>query len=271
MNNKCPVCGFETKIFAKLKNHIIYKCKNCGFGFTTNLSAHLGNYHRDDTYIQEEKLFENIFSKRVSKILNFKTKGDVLDIGCSTGLFLSLFQKKGWNVTGVEISKKAAEVAEKRGVEVLIKPFEEIRFTKKFDLIVLNHTLEHLKDPFDVVKKASQLLKPGGLLYIDLPNFASLSASIYKKNWTHLLPDEHLWHFTYKSLEIMLQKLGLKIIFVERSSGIWDVNKPYLELLTSLVTFKKRFFFNLLSALPTLLISKINLGSDLMVIAKKDE
>ncbi|MBI3485823.1 class I SAM-dependent methyltransferase [Candidatus Daviesbacteria bacterium] len=267
----CPVCKSDTKIFAKFKNHLVYKCKKCGFGYTTNLSAHLGQYHRDEVYIQEEKLFENIFQKRVNKVMNFKKKGEVLDVGSSTGLMLKLFKDKGFNVLGVEISNKAAALSKNRGIDVITIPFEEIQFKKKFDVILFNHTLEHLKDPFLAINKASRLLNKDGLLYIDLPNFGSLSASLKRKNWPYLLLEEHLWHFSLQSLEILLRKNGLKIIFTERASGIWDLNNPFLELFTSLYKFKKRFIINLLTAIPGLILSKLNMGSDLLVIAKKND
>ena len=270
MNDLCPVCNLKTKVFAKFKNQVINKCTNCGFGFTKNLSAHLGQYHRDDVYILEEKLFENIFLKRIKKILKFKKKGSVLEVGCSSGLMLKLFKDCGFLVLGVEISRKAAEAAMKKDIEVLTKPFEEIGFKSKFDVIIFNHTLEHLADPFLAIKKASSLLNKEGLLYIDLPNFASLSATLKKDKWPFLLVEEHLWHFSLKSLKILFKNNGLDLVFVERASGIWDFDKPYFELLSSLVSLKKRFIGNFLTAIPTLLLSKLSLGSDLMVLARKN-
>lgn len=265
----CPICKNPTKLFSKRNNFLIFKCLSCGFGLTKNLTEQEGDYHRDEEYIEEEKLFENIFLKRVKIIERFLKTGKVLEVGCSTGLMLSLLKKKGWEVQGIEISKKAASVAIKRGVKVSTIPFEKINEMGKFDLIVFNHTLEHLKDPISTLKKAKKLLKPKGLLYIDLPNFESLSAKVWKGRWNLLLPDEHLWHFTEKSFKKTFKDLDFKLIYIEKASGIWDFASPLSEITVSLFSFKKRFFKELISALPSLLISKFGLGSDLMIIARK--
>lgn len=268
--NNCLICGKSQKELGIILNRKIYRCTNCGFGQTEKLKAQQGGYHRDDTYIGEELLFNNIFQKRVNKIINFKKNGRVLEIGCSTGLMLSILSKKGWEVTGIEISKEAADVAMKRGIQVYTEPFENIELSQKFDLIILNHTLEHLENPKKVLEKAHSLLTKNGLLYIDVPNFGGLSAFIQKGDWSLLLPNEHLWHFTEKALNILLAELKYKIIYTEKASGIWDLENPLKELLSSLVNFKRRFFNELITALPSFLISKIGIGSDLMVIAKKN-
>lgn len=265
----CPVCGKESKLFSRVKGFLIYRCLNCGFGFTENLKAQKGEYHRDETYIQEEKLFKNIFQKRVNKLSKIVGKGKVLEVGCSTGLMLSLLRDKGFEVKGVEISKPAAEVAQKRGIEVYAIPFEKIKTSEKFDLIIFNHTLEHLDDFEYVLNKARQLLKPKAYLYVDLPNFDSLTAKLFRGNWGLLLPDEHKWHFTKKAFSILFKKLDFKIISVERNSGIWDVNNPLSELWRSLTTFKKRFFVNLFTLKGSWIISKLGWGTGLTVIARK--
>lgn len=265
----CLICSYPTYEFTKTKNHIIYKCSFCGFGYTGQLNAQTGGYHRDDTYIQEENLFKNIFSRRVKEISKFIKSGKVLEIGCSTGLMLSLFKEKGFNVKGVEISKKAAEIGTGRGIEIITVPFEKVRLNEKFDLIILNHTLEHLEEPLKVLEKAKSLLTPKGYLMIDLPNFDSPMAKFWKKRWAHLLPDEHLWHFTPKSFQILFKKLDFKMLKIKRASGIWDFGNPYKEIFDSLKGLKKRFVNNAFTAVPSLVMTKLNKGSDLLVIARK--
>lgn len=247
----------------------IYKCPRCGLGVTQNLKTQNSDYHRDETYIEEESLFKNIFLKRVNKILKFKKRGKAMEIGCSTGLMLSLLQDRGWEISGVEISKKAAEAAKKWGVNIIINDFMKVNIKEKFDVIILNHTLEHLENPAEVIKKVKNLLSPGGLIYIDVPNFGGLSAKLLGNNWPLLLPSEHLWHFTEKSLKILLEKLGFKIKFIEKASGVWDYNNPLWGILLSLITLKKRFFSEFFTAIPSWLVTKLGLGSDLMIIAKK--
>lgn len=267
--NTCLICGHNLKKFAEIENYLILKCSYCVFGQTDKLDVQKGKYHRDEVYIEEEKLFKNIFQKRVDKILKFKKEGKVLEIGCSTGIMLSLLKNLGWEVVGVEISKKAAGVAAKRGIPVTVWDFMQTNLDEKYDLVILNHTLEHMDHPVRVLEKIKSLLSPSGLLYIDLPNFGGLSAKLLGTNWPLLLPDEHLWHFSEKSLLLLLKKIGFKVIFIEKASGIWDYGSPIGGVLLSLFSFKKRFFKEALTAVPAWVVSKLGLGSDLMVIARK--
>lgn len=261
----CPICNFKVNLFCKAEESEIFKCVNCGFGFTKNLKNKIGDYHRDNIYIEEKNLFENIFQKRVKIISRYKKNGKALEIGCSTGLFLSLLKTKGWQVKGVEVSQKAAKLAIKKGINVEIAPFEKINFKDKFDLVILNHTLEHLDNPYQVVKKIKQILNKNGLIFIDLPNFDSFSVKIFREKWPMLLPDEHLWHFTNKSMDIFLNNLGFNIIYSENASGIWDFGNPIGEIFSALFNFKKRFINEALTALPSLLITKLGMGTGLTI------
>ncbi len=267
----CLICSGENRFFILTSEFKIYKCNNCGLGYTKNLSAQNKSYHRDENYLAEEDLFKNIFQKRIKIIKRFLHKGAVLEIGCSTGLMLFLLQEEGFKVMGVEPSKSSAKAAQEKGIKVLNNFFEKVKLRSKFDLILLNHTLEHLNNPVEVIGKLAQLNSKNGFLYIDLPNFNSLSLKLLKGNWPHLLPKEHLWHFTDKSLSLLLSKFGYKIVYVEKSSGIWDLNNPTKEIFTAFFNMKKRLFNELITALPSLIVSRLSMGSDLMVIAKKVE
>lgn len=266
---KCILCQSEVNFFGQNNGYNIYRCPDCRLGFTEKLQSQQADYHRDETYIEEEVLFKNIFLKRVNIITKFSKAGLALEIGCSTGLMLSLLKNRGWQVVGVEISQKAAKAAESRGIKILNQPFEEIKLKSGYDLVIFNHTLEHLENPIEAVKKAKLILKPGGLIYIDLPNFGSLSAKLLGTNWPLLLPNEHKWHFTLKALSLLLNNLNFKVVNVHRDSGVWDYNNPLLGIWNSLTSFKKRFFIEVFTLVPSLVISKLGLGSDLMIIAKK--
>lgn len=269
--NKCLICGSENiAMFTKVKEYVIKKCSNCGFGFTENTKLQDVLYHRDDEYIQEEELFKNIFQKRVDIITKLAKPGKVLEVGCSTGLLLSLLKSKGWDVMGVEPSKKAAEVAKGRGINTIVGIFENVKFTEKFDLIIFNHVLEHVENPELILEKCYKILSPKGVVLISLPNFDSLSAKIQQENWPLLLPNEHLWHFTPKALKMLLKNLNFGIIYEEESSGVWDYSNPLYGLWKSLASFKKRFFVEFITMLPDFIISKLKIGSGIIILARKN-
>lgn len=265
----CLVCGYPAKKFTEKSGYLIYKCINCGFGFTDSLNAQKGDYHRDETYISEDKLFKNIFLRRIKQVTKFIKSGKVLEIGCSTGIMLSIFKQKGFDVKGIEISRKSAEIAKNKDIDVVVGPFEKINFSEKFDLVILNHTLEHLENPLGILEKIKKILKPKGYLMIDLPNFDSPVAKLLRSRWPHLLPEEHLWHFTPKAFEILLKKTDFKILSIKKASGVWDFGNPFLEVSESFFGFKKRFFTNIATLVPSWFFTKLNKGSDLLVIARK--
>ncbi len=249
----------------------IKKCKIDQLVFTDkSFDFSYKKYHRDFEYNQSDRQFKNIFLKRINKIKKFKLDGKALDIGCSTGAYLGLLKELGWDVTGIETSKQAAKIAADKGIRVLTQSFESTNFKdQRFDLIILNHTLEHLENPLDVFQKIYKLLNPSGMVIVDLPNFDCLSEKYRRDKWKLLLPNEHPWQFTPQTLRLLFEKAGLKDIQYDTSSGLLDYANPIFELLLALVTFKKRFF-NELAMLPWNLVETIlNKGSDLSMVGFK--
>lgn len=269
---ECLICRSKVSLYLRGEKYLIYRCPNCGLGRTVGIGSQKGNYHRDEYYQSSEKQFANIFTRRVNLIKRyFPQPGRVLEIGSSTGVMLSLLKKIGWEVVGIEPSQVSADVSSKKGIKTVIGYFEKIKLAdQSFDLVILNHTLEHMTSPIDVLQKVKRILRSDGVLFIDVPNFSSLSVSIYKNKWPYLLPQEHLWHFTDKAFKRILPQLGFKIFKFSCPSGIWDYGNPWLELWQSFSTFKKRFFSNLLTLIPSLMVTVLGKGTGLTVIARKE-
>lgn len=235
------------------------------------------NYHRDKDYISFEGMFRNMFEKRFNIIqphfahsASLKaSRGKVLDIGCSNGVFLDLFKEKGWETWGTEPSKNAL-VARQKGHKIQKVHIENAKLPENyFDLVILNHTLEHLKNPLDVLKIANMVLNKNGFVFIDVPNFGSLSSKLLGKRWPYLLPGEHKHQFTKDSLSELLQKAGFKIIHWESRSGLFEYANPLLELYQSLAGLKKRFMTDLLVFPYSLIATLLNMGDSMSIIGKK--
>lgn len=269
--NICIACKKQMIDFVLNKNYTILKCSACRLGKTLNLIPQKEEYHRDDTYIKEQELFKNIFQRRVNIVQKLHpTLGKILEIGSSTGLMLSLFASNGWDVTGVEISPESANFAIKKGIKTIKQPFEKIDFkNEKFDVVIINHTLEHLENPIDVIARIHKILNVGGLVLIDVPNFDSFWARVLKMSWPMLLPKEHLWHFTKQSLSLILQGQGFKVELTTMPSGLFDLASPASELFLALTKFKKRFFTEMINAPIDAILTATNQGNDLTIVAKK--
>lgn len=271
---KCLACNKKLKFLGKSDGFEIFRCPSCGLGVTVGvyLKTQYSAYHRDSVYIKEEKQFKNIFGKRVGIILKFKKTGEALEVGSSTGVFLSLLKGRGWEVLGIEPSIAAAETAQRKGIPTLDTTFEKAELKDgTFDLVIFNHVLEHMENPVEILKKANGVLKKDGIVFVDAPNFTSLSARISGAGWRYILPKEHRWHFTPKSITVLLEKSGFKIVYKETHSGIWGYGNPLLEVWQALTGRKKRFFTDILTVIPAFIVTQLKLGTGLTVIARKKE
>lgn len=226
-------------------------------------------YHRDKEYVENENLFRNIFQKRFYILKRFVNKGRVLDIGCSNGVFLDLFKENGFETWGVEPSKNGL-IAKARGHNVIASYFDKATLPKNyFDVVVSNHTLEHVNNPGLFLKKVNQILKSNGIVFVDVPNAGGLGSKLMGKNWPYLLPKEHVSQFNRKSLTNVFIQAGFKILYFETRSGIFEYQNPVLELWQSLISFKKRFFTNILFYPYSLIATILNMGDSMTLVGKK--
>ena len=166
-----------------------------------------------------------------------------------------------WETWGVDPSE-SAKVAGKKGHKIIRGFFETVSLPNGFfDLVILNHTLEHMDNPVQVLKKVHRILKKDGLVYVDVPNFGSLSSKILGKHWPYLVPEEHKHQFTKKALVQILEKSGFKVIHWESRSGIFEYAEP-------LKLNKKRLLKELFLLPYSLLATAFNMGDSISIMGK---
>lgn len=120
-----------------------------------------------------------------------------------------------------------------------------------------------------VLQKINYVLKKGGIVYIDVPNFDSLSRKIAGQSWKYMLPNEHVHQFEPKSLEALVKSANLKMIKHMTWSGIFDVQDPVALFVYKLTHFKKSLFTDVLAIPGNILATLLNRGTNLVIIAKK--
>lgn len=133
----------------------------------------------------------------------------------------------------------------------------------------MNHTLEHMDKPGEILDRAHKILKKNGILFVDVPNAAGFGARILGEHWPYLLPDEHKHQFTKQSLEKLFKLGGFKVMYWESRSGIFEFAEPFTELFESLFSFKKRFFTNLITIPYSIFVTLWNSGDSMSLIGKK--
>ena len=148
--------------------------------------------------------------KRCHFITARKPRGRLLDLGCSTGVFLlGMRSHPGWELYGVDINAQVAAAARRNGLDVFAGTVEEARYPDEyFDAITLWDVLEHLHDPSGTLRELHRILKPDGLLLIRVPNLSSRSARIFGPYWAGLDQPRHLFVFSPTTLRALLDKAG---------------------------------------------------------------
>jgi 2-polyprenyl-3-methyl-5-hydroxy-6-metoxy-1,4-benzoquinol methylase len=134
--------------------------------------------------------------------------GVVLDIGCGNGKLATMLHSYGWEVCGQEFDVKAASIAKSRGVKVFVGELDAIVGAHIYDAIVMNHVVEHIPDPVNLLRNCKRLLKENGRLVITTPNADSLGAVLFQSYWRGYEAPRHLNIFTPKSLRSILFKSG---------------------------------------------------------------
>jgi len=140
-------------------------------------------------------------------------RGSVLDIGCSEGSFLRMFQKHGWQPCGIEPSSFGRFGRARYGLDVREGLFEEIDLDEhSFDLVAALRVLEHIANPREFLSRIDSLLKQEGLLYLEVPNVWNP-----RHHLREFLGAQHLRLFSKETLLLFLAQMGFEPVAVDDS------------------------------------------------------
>jgi SAM-dependent methyltransferase len=153
-------------------------------------------------------------SKRLKAVAAFQPPGQLLDVGCATGVFLSFAREKGWDVQGIEVSDRtAAFCRDELGLQVASGDLLDASFPpNSFDVVTLWSVFEHLHDPMSTLSEIQHILRPGGLLVLAVPNAESLDARLFGPAWVGYDMPRHLYITPRDVLQRMLAHTGFEIL-----------------------------------------------------------
>ncbi len=199
-------------------HHPIVRCRGCGLWRSNPRDdpATLQSVYarlRDETYHREEANRARTAGERLRQITRFTPPARLLDAGCASGIFVAQAQRAGWQATGLDPSAWAIQQARRRCPQAgfVTGAIEHTRFAAPFDVITLWDVLEHVASPRRVLQDLCTNLAPGGWLFLNLPNAASLPARLMGPAWVLLLR-EHLWYFSPATLERLLYQTGYTLV-----------------------------------------------------------
>lgn len=196
--------------------------------------------------------------------------GRVLDIGCGNGAFLLRAREAGWSVEGVEPDPQAAAAARSSGLEVFQGSYKEYKPTARYDCITMSHVLEHLHEPNEALATLRGWLKPGGALWIAVPNPEGLGHKHYGRNWFSLDPPRHLFLPRRAQLTRMLVQAGFEDIrCVRRGRGARSSILPSREYLALAGGRESRMRGGLLTLIIDLLSSvSARFSEEIVIVAR---
>lgn len=153
----------------------------------------------DKTYMTQKRL--HIFQK-LNPIMKDYGLNSILEIGCAGGANLIPFKKYGYKVAGYDYSQPLINIGKKRGLDLNYGSIGDIN--KSFDVIILNHVIEHFNDLNASMDAILNLLNPNGVLYVGVPNIDNF----YK----YQFQIAHVYYFTPRTFKYYMKRYGLELL-----------------------------------------------------------
>jgi len=242
----CKLCGCQDAVLYHEQGYRrLLSCRGCGLLFAhplpdesekeeTERQAYVGEvlpeaaefFESCNADFVEDEIVRGF--RRVLRLLEQgRGQGRLLDVGAGTGLFMHLAREQGWQIKGLDLCELSREKARAEfGVEVDVGDFRSAPYQpESFDCITMLDVLEHSLDPAAFLARALELLKPGGLLYVAVPNQRSLLANLVDRwiwlglparRWflERLYVSPHIFYFHPRLLKRALEDAGFEVVSV---------------------------------------------------------
>lgn len=208
---------------------VLRRCTQCGLMFLSPrpTPASITSYYPADygpfkpavedeswslmRWIRRRKLIKR---RRLIERYSDRSHGQLLDVGCATGLFVSEMARSGWRITGLDPVPSAIQyVRDHLGLNASQGTLSEFQCDPEFfDVITLWDVLEHTFSPTKELSRAYDLLRSEGLLALSVPNWNSFDRWLFGQHWQGLDPPRHLFAFDQRTLQAMLNHAGFSVI-----------------------------------------------------------
>ncbi len=282
---KCNLCQSEEhRSLGYGANFAFIECLKCGLQWSSPIPSEeelsrfyenffAGHRVRDEfpQYVQlAERSLNHQFGVVQSIAPSLNYPGRFLDVGCGGGHYVCAAGRFGWEAYGIEVDASAVRKAVEMGLKNIYNcyPRESPFCPGFFDVIKAMHVLEHCTDPTGFLQDLARLLRARGVLIIDVPNQASIIAKFkvilsrlgLRDDYGYLQPPLHLYAFTPRTLELILEKSGFKVRRIVWTSPVDQLYFPTTE----------SYYSSLRWRLVELLYKTSGAGSYMSIYATKD-
>lgn len=196
-------------------------CSACGTGLTSPRPSRAveGEGHWTERYgdgrLARRPVWFSEARKRGEWVQLFIPDGCLLEVGCGTGEFIKTAEDLGYTVYGCEPSAWAVDHALSLGVPVEAGFLSDwiLRYPGlRPDAVCLWHVLEHAPEPLSLLKDVLSVVRPGGCLFLEVPNFASSGATRLGDKWDGAQPTDHFVQYTPEGLGTLLRRAGFEAV-----------------------------------------------------------
>jgi SAM-dependent methyltransferase len=219
-SKRCPLCSGGSERAGLNGKVPLVKCRDCGFVYAGASDGEIGAANRcgeetKDLYRRIQSAVDRAWFDSLVRRFPGET---VLDIGCGNGLLLSRYQAAGWKVAGVDPAPWA-----KTGDYPL---FDDVTRAQQgfYDVVMCTSVLEHIPNPAQMVRIALAAARPGGIVYMSVPNYDSWAARRRPERMREQDLPYHCNFFTPKDLRHICSLVDVRS-FCVRSYGLplaWD-------------------------------------------------
>lgn len=230
--------------YGEKSGFILRRCLNCEAVFVWPMPRRLEEtyekeyfkntekkHHGYADYEKDKEPMRGIFISYLKKFEGLAREKKIFDVGTATGYFLDLAKARGWRTAGIEISPYASLRAKEKGHDIICSETLKGITDNEFDVVTMWDVLEHLRDPVEYLRDINKIIRTdGGFLFINTVRRDSLLAKLLGIHWHLIVPPEHLFYFSEKSLKIALDRTGFEIVWIGRVSKKFSLSYIFKTL-----------------------------------------
>lgn len=252
----CPICGeANTAVIRKVHDDrygypglfALRRCPGCAHAFLEAgfTEEEMGSLYTDyypragfkiedyNPHVERHGFLSWLDGARASAFRWVPPNVRVLDIGCGFGETIGYHQARGCDAHGVEMDRNIERVAKHYGFKIKLGSFRAADYEpSSFDYVTMDQVLEHVANPVELLQGVAQVLKPGGIAIVSVPNAQGLGASLFRGRWLNWHAPYHMHFFSVRSMRIAVENSGLILErFCTQTPSAW-LDYQWRHLLT---------------------------------------
>ncbi len=195
------------------------RCDACGLVRLANSPEDLGKFYPNTYYdLPSRQRLAEIASRdtfKIDLVRRFSKPGRLLEIGPAFGVFAFQAQRAGYDVSAIEMDARCcAYLTNELGISATQSeaPQQAIEASEPQDVIALWHVIEHLPDPWALLRAAAAKLRPGGIIVIATPNPLAWQFGLMGASWPHVDAPRHLYLLPSRTIVDFARPFGLSCI-----------------------------------------------------------